>query len=67
MVEILTLIAQFGFPAVMCFLIWDSNRKLEDKFTKLLESNTKALTNTANAMEELKATIKEGVANNGNS
>lgn len=67
MVEILTLIAQFGFPAVMCFLIWDSNRKLEDKFTKLLESNTKALTNTANALEELKATIKEGVANNGNS
>lgn len=65
MVEILTLIAQFGFPAVMCFLIWDSNRKLEDKFTKLLESNTKALTNTANALEELKATIKEGV--NGNS
>lgn len=63
MVDILTMLAQFGFPAIMCFLIWDSNKKLEDKFTKLLETNTKALVSTAGALEELKAAIKEG--NNG--
>lgn len=65
MQEILTMIAQFGFPAVMCLLIWDSNRKLEAKLTTMLESNTTAMVRTTVALEELKDIIQERGVNNG--
>lgn len=60
MQEILKMIAQFGFPAVMCLLIWDSNRKLEDKLSGMLERNTTALVKTAMALDELRNTIQGG-------
>ena len=65
MQEILRMIAQFGFPAVMCLLIWDSNRKLESKLTTMLESNTTAMVRTTVALEELKDIIQERGINNG--
>lgn len=60
MQEVLQMIAQFGFPAVMCLLIWDSNRKLEDKLSGMLERNTTALVKTAMALDELRNTIQGG-------
>ena len=41
--EILQNIGTFGFPVVMCLLVWYDNRKLGDKMTELVQANTKAM------------------------
>ncbi len=58
MTEVLQLVAQFGFPIVMCLLVWDQNRKLDEKFTQLLQANTEALTSTTHALNELRDIVK---------
>lgn len=48
---ILQLIGSYGFPIVMCLLVWQDNRKHSDKLTELIQANTQA-------MSELTAAIK---------
>lgn len=47
---ILQLIGSYGFPIVMCLLIWQDNRKHSDKMTELIQSNTQAMAELTNAI-----------------
>lgn len=49
--EVLQMIGSYGFPIVMCLLIWHDNRKTESDMKQLIQSNTAA-------MVELTAAIK---------
>lgn len=60
--EILTLIGNYVFPIVMCILVWfqstNSQEKLIDRVTKLIQANTQAMTANAKALEDLCETIE---------
>lgn len=50
---ILELIRGYGFPIVMCLLIWKDNRKLEEEMRTLIGSNTAAMTELTAAVKSL--------------
>lgn len=50
---ILQLIGSYGFPIVMCLLIWQDNRKLEQEMRTLIGSNTAAMTELTAAVKAL--------------
>lgn len=50
---ILQLIGSYGFPIVMCLLIWQDNRKLEAEMRTLIGSNTAAMTELTAAVKSL--------------
>lgn len=50
---ILQLIGSYGFPIVMCLLIWQDNRKLEQEMRTLIGSNTAAMTELTAAVKSL--------------
>lgn len=51
--SILQLIGSYGFPIVMCLLIWQDNRKHSDKMTELIQSNTQAMSELTAAVKSL--------------
>ena len=48
--SILQLIGSYGFPIVMCLLIWHDNQKHSDKMAELIQSNTKAMAELTEAI-----------------
>ena len=66
MAEILELIKNYAFPAVMCLLLWKQNVEMDQRFSQLLENSTAALTGVMNALNELKNAVErmEDNANN---
>ena len=50
---ILQLVGSYGFPIIMCLLIWQDNRKLEQEMRTLIGSNTAAMTELTAAVKAL--------------
>ena len=56
--EILRLITNYGFPVVMCLLVWKQNAEQDKKFTELVKSTTEAITANSAALNRLTEAIK---------
>ena len=57
--NILQLVANLGFPVVMCFLIFRQNSDLSAKFETLVENTTRCMTETTNAVNNLSRVITD--------
>lgn len=51
--DILQMIGSYGFPIVMCMMIYLDNRKLETEMRTLISSNTAAMTALTDAVNQL--------------
>lgn len=51
--DILQMIGSYGFPIVMCLMIYMDNRKLETEMRTLISSNTAAMTALTDAVNSL--------------
>lgn len=51
--DILQMIGSYGFPIVMCLMIYMDNRKLETEMRTLISSNTAAMTALTDAVNQL--------------
>ena len=58
MAEILELIKNYAFPAVMCLLLWRQNVEMDNRFSQLLENSTAALTGVMQALNDLKTAVE---------
>lgn len=59
--EVGTLISQYGFPIVMCFVLFWSMEKQNERYDKQIKSVTDAYNELRIAIIELTTAIKGGV------
>lgn len=53
MTEIVTLVAQFGFPAVMAVVVFFAYQRQTDKLMQVIEANTSAMNSMCKVVESL--------------
>lgn len=58
-IEILSLVAQFGFPALLCVVIMMYCNKLLEKDREETKEFTQAITNNTMALNELKLIVNQ--------
>lgn len=55
---VLDLLGRYCFPVVMCLLVWWDNRRLEDRMSQMIATNTEAMSANASAVRELTTAIR---------
>lgn len=56
---LLEAVTRYGFPVVMCLLVWRANQDQTERITALVKGVTEALGSTSAALEKVSAALAE--------
>jgi cell division protein FtsB len=59
MTEIVTVLAQFGFPAVMAVIIFFAYQRQTEKLIRVIEANTSAMQNLGKTVEDVSRRVED--------